>query len=163
MNGATGIVTTKKKKPQPNLFPDSGVKGKKMLVKRNGMWTHGHIHTHIWTLEREKELCLCYKKVSVPVIFSNSSSLLLVQSISHFPICVERNLQCTNTRVHDLSFSSPVKCQPPYTNWVKCPQRRSTKMLASLYLDWELQTETQLRYICIAVAIQIVMRHCSEM
>lgn len=36
-------------------------------------------------------------------------------------------------------------------------------MLASLYLDWELQTETQLWYICIAVAIQIVMRHCSEM
>lgn len=92
MNGATGIVTTKKK-TQPNLFPDSSVKGKEMLVKRKGVWTHAHTHTHAWTLEREKELCLCYKKVCLPVVFSNSSGLLLVQSISHFPICVERNLQ----------------------------------------------------------------------
>lgn len=54
MNGATGIVTTKKK-TQPNLFPDSSVKGKKMLVKRKGVWTHAHTHTHTRLDSRERK------------------------------------------------------------------------------------------------------------
>lgn len=63
MNGATGIVTTKKK-TQPNLFPDSSVKGKKMLVKRKGVWTHAHTHTHAWTLERKGIVSLLQESVS---------------------------------------------------------------------------------------------------
>lgn len=125
-----------------------------MKLEKEERWVDTCTHIHTLALKRGERNCVFFRgKCLLLWSILNSSSLLLVQSIAHFPICVKRSLQYTNARVQNLSLSSPLKCQPSYTNWREYPHRRSTKMLTSLQLDWEIQTDTWWGYICTEVTV----------
>jgi len=92
-----------------------------------------HTHTHAFTPEKGKELCLCYKKMSAPMTYSKLNKSFISSAnitLSHLRKKKSSIYKCQSARfILELTFEMPATI---YQLKGIYPHRRSTKTLSCL-------------------------------